>query len=467
MGIITNAISSALGLSTDLGWQWRDHIHPASFRGVPFGVISGENVFGRRVAVHEYPFKDTVYVEDLGRSTRKFTIRGFLIQDSLIYESSDVFSQRDNLISAVETKGSATLVHPTLGELTVYVTDGGLQVTEGVESERVFEFTLTVIETGEREFSAIDAIGIDAKTNWLKTITTAATRYIAIFKGEINSVARAIQVIKGTNSGYLDQVQSVIDSVSNLGNVLSSTFGNKKYSRYNTGAVGGRVSGVSGNVAKDSDTRSESSLVDEKIASSVVDREKVTNAIEKSKNPSTIEEVPENIINIIEKVIDAQGSTKEKINGFETLSKYTSTNYQSTSQDQFITEATVSMLVCMSACSMAYMALLYTPSNLEEAQSILNRVCEALERALLLCADEGNDECYNALLNQRNSFIKTYISKFAGLSAMMKVTLSSPATALNLANRFYQDANRSEELVQAANPVHPAFMPMAFMTRRD
>ena len=30
------------------------------------------------VAVHEYPYRDTVWVEDLGRSARKFTLRGFL-----------------------------------------------------------------------------------------------------------------------------------------------------------------------------------------------------------------------------------------------------------------------------------------------------------------------------------------------------------------------------------------------------
>ncbi|HHL9455219.1 TPA: DNA circularization N-terminal domain-containing protein, partial [Escherichia coli] len=60
MGIITDAVSSALGLSSSGGWEWQSHIHQASFCGVPFGVIAGEGVYGRRVAVHEYPYRDTV-----------------------------------------------------------------------------------------------------------------------------------------------------------------------------------------------------------------------------------------------------------------------------------------------------------------------------------------------------------------------------------------------------------------------
>lgn len=74
MALITDAISSLLGGGDS--WDWFEHIHPASFRGVPFAVVSAEGVFGRRQAVHEYPYRNTAWVEDLGRGTRKLTIRG-------------------------------------------------------------------------------------------------------------------------------------------------------------------------------------------------------------------------------------------------------------------------------------------------------------------------------------------------------------------------------------------------------
>ena len=43
-----------------------DTLLPASWRGVPFHGLSGELRFGRRPVVHEYPFRDSVWVEDLG-----------------------------------------------------------------------------------------------------------------------------------------------------------------------------------------------------------------------------------------------------------------------------------------------------------------------------------------------------------------------------------------------------------------
>ncbi|MEH4236376.1 DNA circularization N-terminal domain-containing protein, partial [Escherichia coli] len=188
MGIITDAVSSALGLSSSGGWGWQSHIHQASFCGVPFGVIAGEGVYGRRVAVHEYPYRDTVWVEDLGRSARKFTLRGFLIQDSLVYSAGDVFSQRDALVAACETSGGGLLVHPTLGEMTVYVPDGGLRIEEGVESGRVFSFTLTVIESGEKAFSLVTGTTSTSSETWYQTLTTTATVTLAAITGEMNSV---------------------------------------------------------------------------------------------------------------------------------------------------------------------------------------------------------------------------------------------------------------------------------------
>ncbi|EKN4897377.1 DNA circularization N-terminal domain-containing protein, partial [Yersinia enterocolitica] len=54
MSLISNALSDLLGTGGD-SWQWSEHLHPASFRGVPFAVMTAEGVFGRRQAIHEYP----------------------------------------------------------------------------------------------------------------------------------------------------------------------------------------------------------------------------------------------------------------------------------------------------------------------------------------------------------------------------------------------------------------------------
>lgn len=65
MPLLQNALSSLLGFSGD-SWNWQEHIHPASFRGVPFAIIDADGNFGRRQAVHEYPYRDTVWTEIWG-----------------------------------------------------------------------------------------------------------------------------------------------------------------------------------------------------------------------------------------------------------------------------------------------------------------------------------------------------------------------------------------------------------------
>lgn len=467
MSIITNTIKSALGLASEPGWQWQEHIHAASFRGVPFAVVSGDGTFGRRVAVHEYPFRDSVYIEDLGRSTRRFTIQGFLLQESLLYQAGDVFTQRESLIAACEQNGSATLVHPTLGELSVYISDGGLQIKEGVESERTFEFTLTCIEAGEKEFSIQTGSESITRETWLSAMTTIAIRYVAMVKHEINSVAYAIRAVTTTTSAWMVMAQSSLDSVSNLRGAIDTIFGNHRYSRYGTGLVGGVVSGVTGRNEGTPDVRFPSKLVEQASAQSVTDKDALESLIAAAGGYDTLEDIPESIKNIIKEMVDAAGGDKDKINAFEKLSRYANTNYQKSPLDQKLTEITVAMTVWMSASALAYVAMQYVPSNLEEALRILERVSSALDRALLLCADLGEDECYQLLLKLRKQFVEAYTGMYASLSQVMQLNFNAPLPALMLANRIYQNSSRSSELVKAANPLHPAFMPVSFQARKD
>lgn len=87
----------------------------ASFRGVSFYVVSNEGENGRDIAVHNYPLRDSTWVEDLGRSQRRYAIRGFLLGQNYI-------AQKQLLQLAVEQAGPGLLSHPFLGLLQVSVT---------------------------------------------------------------------------------------------------------------------------------------------------------------------------------------------------------------------------------------------------------------------------------------------------------------------------------------------------------
>ena len=92
MPIIQNAITALMGGGDND--DWRGLIRSSSFRGVPFAMVMEEGSHGRRQAVHEYPYRDTAWIEDLGRGTRRFVLRGFIIQNSQVYGGGDVITQR-------------------------------------------------------------------------------------------------------------------------------------------------------------------------------------------------------------------------------------------------------------------------------------------------------------------------------------------------------------------------------------
>ena len=69
---------------------------------VPFAVESATTAGGRQSVVHAYPFRDTVWVEDMGKLARRFQIYGFLVENSVIYGGGGVVAQRDRLLRAVK-----------------------------------------------------------------------------------------------------------------------------------------------------------------------------------------------------------------------------------------------------------------------------------------------------------------------------------------------------------------------------
>ena len=57
---------------------------------MPFAVESATTAGGRQSVVHAYPFRDTVWVEDMGKLARRFQIYGFLVENSVIYGGGGV-----------------------------------------------------------------------------------------------------------------------------------------------------------------------------------------------------------------------------------------------------------------------------------------------------------------------------------------------------------------------------------------
>lgn len=132
--------------------HWREQIQQASFRGKLFNVDITTMEFGRRVNLHEYPFKDEPFAEDMGRKARTFTITALI--DELTVPEQGYFQTRDELIEFIQNDESpGTLILPTLGKHVVRPTDCSVTFANSVGGMETLQ--LTFVEAGEVTFPQI------------------------------------------------------------------------------------------------------------------------------------------------------------------------------------------------------------------------------------------------------------------------------------------------------------------------
>ncbi|QNK65764.1 DNA circularization N-terminal domain-containing protein [Variovorax sp. PAMC26660] len=253
------------GSAFDAGW--RNRLQPASFGGVPFGVFGGQIRVGRRNAVHEYPFKDQVWVEDMGRAARRITLRGFLVENAR-YGGGDVIAQRERLIAACEAPGKKTLVHPTLGALNVALIDSAMD--ERWDNGRVFEISLSFIEEGERSFPSVLS-DTRAEVKSLADLADAAVGgdFASSVSGALAQGASVVGQAVSTASTWANTALNLANDATNLMHMVNSLPGaNGRY-------FGGRTRGI-GNL---SGQLSSLSTIPSLIAAGTVARSHVASAV--------------------------------------------------------------------------------------------------------------------------------------------------------------------------------------------
>jgi prophage DNA circulation protein len=95
--------------------SWRDEIKgTATFRSASFRVRESEHSGGRRAVIHEFPYRDVPYVEDMGAAAGRFDVEAYVIGD-------DYLTERDAVLDAINVGGPGNLIHPYYGTLVVAV----------------------------------------------------------------------------------------------------------------------------------------------------------------------------------------------------------------------------------------------------------------------------------------------------------------------------------------------------------
>lgn len=142
---------------------WKAGLRNASFRGVRFETRDRDLESGRRIALHEYPKRDTPFPEDMGKATRRFSVDAYVIGD-------DYMSRRNQLVKACEREGAGSYVdHWGVSQRVVCES---IRLIETNQEGRMCRFRLDFIEAGGGASSA-SPIAIAATAVQLSTSAEA------------------------------------------------------------------------------------------------------------------------------------------------------------------------------------------------------------------------------------------------------------------------------------------------------
>jgi len=456
IGTVTRA-GADLGLAgfSDGGAPWMSRLQAASFRGVPFQVQVGDSSFGRRNVVHEYPYRDTVWVEDLGRSARRLDIQGFLV-------GADCIAQRDAMIAACERldEGDSKLVHPTYGEMTVTLL-GRLKIVERWDKGRMFEIQFSFIESGKRQFpSSAKSTGTVVTDAASIADSASATSFSNSIAGALKVGVPAVQQVVNATRAWAATAQRITNDATNLVNLVSTIGG--EVGRFANGRnVGGLNSNTS--LAVNSSVTVASLVAQGSAARASVNALAAgATAGAGSLSSSTTSSFAATAQSLVQAVAASAREPADAVRLLTVLSESSTTSAVPDTAQQVALAASGDLFRRAAVVQLARASLDYQPASVDDAVALRTTICTKLDAEITVAGDQGSDDVYNALRTLRTAVAADLAARGAGLPTTMTVKSPLPHPALALAQRLYRDSSRADELVMQANCIHPAFMPTNF-----
>lgn len=460
---------------------WADPLLPASWRGLPFGVTSESLKPGRKTVVHEYPFRDKPWVEDLGKATITITISGFLTGD-------DVFSQRDAMRSACDQPGPGTLVHPSLGPLQGSVISSSFAT--GERGRRVaFEFTFiqtdldqpiypsASVSTQASVFGFAAAADIACAADFVADITGAVANGIAVVQSVVATVTGFAAMVIGTAEsivqlgeevislpgqiigGVLAQVGQVVGVINDAGAIAGEVLGlvpppGYYYGRYSTTGLTNMLP----------TTATVSSQLSASVAAKAACVASLAACLSTAAGaPLSLAPAVQNSMTGIMATVTSPANQLRVLAG---LAAYQLAAAPTTAPIgaavATATNATAALVRRAALTALARAEAAYQPTSLNDAQRVRAMLTALLDAEILLAADDGDNKTFLGLKAVRSAIVLDLTTRGSRLSALVTVVERTSLPSLAVAWQLYGDASRSDELIARNNPVHPGFMPLQF-----
>lgn len=442
---------------------WWESLQPASFRGVPFGVFGARGSFGRRVALHEYPFRNNPWPQDLGRKTRVFNVVGFLLENDLKTRQGDVIPQLKNLIAAAETEKTGTLIHPTLGSMQVQLLD--LDTEEAWDQGKMFRVSMRFIEAGLKVFpSTTVSTTVAGQQSALAAFNNIAIDFQTTITSYYLKGAAIVQQVQATADLWVRQAQDVVNDATNVFNYVSTlpqTVAGM-YGRYFGGA---NVSGFNSPVT----TQNPSITVETLIGQGTAAQTAAANAFSAlqtacaGNDPVAIAAAAQKAVTTIN---SAAPNPLDAIRALLVLLEFVTPQYNTIAPIgaaiNAANTAVGDLLRRSVSIALAQAALAYQPSSYNDAIYIRGLVFDALDNEITIAGDEFDDNTFSALRALQAAVADDLTTRGASLAPIATFTSQQPIPAPVWAYRIYRDVTRTDQLVALVNPIHPAFMPASF-----
>lgn len=426
---------------------------PASFRGAPFAVIASSTEAGRRIALHQYPGRDDPWAEDMGREARRWRFRGFIVDGDVAFEGGPITLQRTLLLAAIEQSGPGLLIHPTLGALEAVVTRAaiGEDLGAGKKSDVDIEF----LEAGRQIFPSI----LSASTG-IFTASNLLTAGLAIDGVRLIAAAWANggrrEDLATTAHLWGDQVKSLGSDATALYRIAAQLPGN--YGRFASG-------GNSGLNGQRSTTYSADTQLSDLIPDVAQQRAYIVSSaaglqpIIANSNLNYATDVSDAAVALVRSLANACADPADAIRLLEDLIEF-STDWPAASTP--IGSPFVTMVRRAAVAALAIAASQYQPASADDAATKIAEIGGIIDDQATAAADAGDDASYQALRSVRSAVVQDLRARGSSLPQIKTFRPGAALPALALAQRYYRDSGRADQLLVQAQPVHPLFMPPTF-----
>ena len=451
---MSGTIGAATGLNLPTsGSTFLDLLQTASFRGIPFKITVAEAHKGRKVAMHDYPFRDGAWAEDLGRAPRLYQFTGYIIGDLAP-------AMQLALDNATEQSGSGLLIHPTIGA--VYVTCLSCSTSVRKDANRVIEVQWRFVEQGESIFPALVIATIIQVLNYAGSAVTGAGASLSTTAGPAPAAGQApvnegvlvtASYSQASNSAAADPAALVAMATGLPVSEQGTSFG-----RYGGGNAS--VSLPPGTTGANLQAQLAAQRATVQAASIA------TSAAASALSAATAQALATAFAALTEAVRATMTNPADQVRVLVGLAGF---SYSDTASGNglfgdiaIVRDAVSALARRVALASLARASAGYKPRSYQEAAALREQIADAIEAEMLLAADAGEDAAFAAMRNLRSAVVQDLTARGANLPSIVTIMTPLPMSSLVLSYRLYGDPSRADQLANAAKAAHPAFLPTKF-----